>query len=210
MTLSSERLQALFDHPLQRVSFVHFALGLHISRVGKLRSGKASETDVLSVDRYPCSKSSFLKIDTKKPGGLIAARCASIVLQIDRRGNVSKIGDPVVGLASVDMVNLLRRVFAIKVKPCKAMREQALSKKANLPIASMVQATGDHSLLNVARRICFPPKNSGKRIVIEGGAKNVCGNMPSSHAASLIGRVVRALATFPRCRGSFIVARDLQ
>lgn len=92
------------------------ALGDQIRLMRKLRRFKKSNLYHLLVSLQACAplSSLFVKVNAKEPRLAIPVRL-SLILLIHRIGRFTEIGDTVVALIAIDMVNGMNRPLAMHV-----------------------------------------------------------------------------------------------
>lgn len=188
---------------LNRAAAVRCAFRCKIGRVRFFRCGKEAEMGQLAGDHYARLKFPLVPANTKYAEPVITA-CMALVFKVQAIVALAQIRDGVIRSVAVNVVNLVDRPPTVRMEPCQPVRFDPTISNLDDDVALTVYVAGDASGRNPPA--ISPDEHAGSSIVVEQRAKLVGGKIWISHAASSLGRLVRALTAFQRCGGSSILA----
>lgn len=190
---------------LNLTSVMQLPLGFNVRGVRLVSRTKLTEIFLLAIDSDYGRIAATVLTCAKFAASTRFSRCAEI-LHVYRVRHVAQIVDAIVRAYCVFVVNV-PRPDVVDIEPCKSMSEVVLPIDSYIDVPVRTNATSNISDVNPARStasgaVC---ENARLWIIVQQFAQTFGGKIQRSHAASVIGHVVRALATFPRCGGSPIL-----
>lgn len=179
---------------------VHHAFSRQVSFVRSFFGGKDAKVDALAQNHYRCLPSLAMSCDAKQPGCLIAFGGAKKIAPILNPRHVSQVGDPVVVLDSVDVIDLMLGPFPVHHKPSKPMGLVSPSVNVDIDVSESVSTTRDSARNCIGASRYQPSENAGCGIVRKKFARTRKGKIGSSHEAvpSLIGQRLAGVGSTER------------
>ena len=182
--------------------WVHGLLRLRVSRLCKFSGVVITKVVCLVVDGYACLKGGAFFINAKQLGRAIFVR-APLVLGVLRLIGFAEIGNRIVRLTSVAVVQLGGRPAAIKNKPRQPVGHPVFSVNADNAVAFFI-----HTACNSAGRYhampsgpAFPEEKAGGFVVVKKFAHACAGKICLSHDGSYTAGLIRARAVLVTLRG---------
>ena len=175
---------------LYSASIMPLALRRKIGGMGKLWRVERSKVVKNIADSYVCvvPVPIFCNAHDSK---LVVGMSLPSIFHVTSEGHVAEIGNPVVALDSVDMVNHLNRKSSMHIQPSKAMSLKCIVGDFYYAISSGTYvSSGNDSCISESRASRNPSKNPGFWIIMKKFAQAFCGKIGVSHDAvlSLIGQ----------------------
>ena len=169
---------------------VHHAFSRQVSFVRSFFGGKDAKVNALAQNHYRCLPSFAMRCDAKQPGCLIAFGGAKKIAPILNPRHVSQVGDPVVVLDSVDVIDLMLGPFPVHHKPSKPMGLVSPSVNVDIDVSRSISTTGNSARSCIGAGHNQPSEKAGGWIVRKKFAQARKGKIASSHEAvpSLIGQ----------------------
>lgn len=117
---------------LNRAALVKSPFSLHVGCMSLFGRLVVADVDAFAVHLDPRHESLMIRSDAKKPAPIVGFGTAQI-LAVDAKRNITKIGECVVGLIAVFMVNLANRPVARHVQKSESMGKVSTTVNADLP-----------------------------------------------------------------------------
>ena len=176
-------VNAILEHTPRMQS----TLGVQVCRMrffGCVKHSKVCAVPMRANNRVPSAWRSCW-VGSKKSRGLVISHRVPPVLAIDRARNVSQVDKPVIGLDSIDVVNVVCRPNAVNVQPRKPMRLVENAVYRDHPVSLWRNAAGLKSRFETAAFASCDAarKESRVRIVIQKLAQSLRGYNFRSHDA---------------------------
>ena len=169
---------------------VHYAFSRQVSLVRSFFCGKDAKVNSLAQNHYRRLPSFAMRRDPKQPGGFIALGGAKKIAAILNPRHVSQVGDSVVVLDTVDVIDLVLGPLPVHKKPRKPMGFVSPPVNVDIDVSRNVSSTRDSARNCIGASRYQPSENAGCGIVRKKFARTRKGKIGSSHEAvpSLIGQ----------------------
>lgn len=175
---------------LYSASIMSLSLRRKIGGMGKLWRVERSKIVKNLADSYVCVVLVPIFCNAHDSKFVVGMSLPSI-FHVASEGHVAEIGNPVVALDSVDVVDHLNRKSSMNIQPSKAMSLKSIVGDFYYAIPSGIYvSSGNDACISASRAARNPSKNSGFWIVMKKFAQAFCGKIGVSHDAvlSLIGQ----------------------
>jgi hypothetical protein len=157
------------------VPFLGRQFGSEICRVGKLRGRKHAKMPIHSANPNLRSIASCAEPPHAKNAEMVIPVRPNLIEKVHGLGDVAEVGDAIVRLVAVNVINVPVWPRAMVVQPDKAVLPVQHAKHANLPIAvSHFLMTGNLPYKG-SRPLDLPCELPGERMVIEDFANLIGG-----------------------------------
>jgi hypothetical protein len=162
----------LSEHELVRagrgLKKVELSFGREISRVGGFFRFKQAKANCFFPDRYVRSPLVSELVPTHADVSRFVVRLHSAVLLVFVVNALAKVAKSVIGLVTVDVVDLARGPLAVHVKPSQSVRQESPSEHL-YSVRSCRKGYLNSSLADKRLDpVPFPAENAGFRVVVEG------------------------------------------
>lgn len=180
------------DLDLQGAERVQETFGGNVSGVGEFWGVEKSEIVPLTGTFDASRKLVAIFADAKKSYSIVSA-CLMVLLILTRRC-FAQIVNAIVGLLSVNVVELFVRPRTCREEPNKSMGWIQTTVNHDVDISIRVQCAGDHSGLGARPAIHEPRQNAIFRVALQNGTESLRAYNLVSHFATYLCDSVRRFA----------------
>jgi hypothetical protein len=152
-----------------------------VGGVGFVRGVKVADVLLSFVDPNACvpALDALVPRHAKQARGASATR-SCLILHIHGSRHVTQVCYSIVGLVAVEVVNVMRGHYAMRVQPCQAMRLEERSVDPDDNVAIAVDRSRDSAYLDPLATYS-PPKDSAVQLVVKQRSQRFGGKVSAFH-----------------------------
>lgn len=190
---------------LDRTAVVKPAFGFYIGRAGIVRVVEHSKADGSSLRGYASPIPTGFNLLNAENTKSIVGVCSSLILGIYLWRDYAKICYRVVVWSAIYVVDVTNRKFAVDIQPCQTVSTDKVTINPDSLISERAGISRNKTRVGISAALLLPSENARCLIVVKQFAQAIWCKIWRNHAASIVGQLARALASFARCKGLFIL-----